>query len=62
MLLISVTAAMCLISLALILAGARYLERKAARWESWEQWMRPPDDDDGVSILEEEDPDGQNTR
>lgn len=33
---------------------------KTSRME--ERWLHPPDDDDGVSILEEDDPDGENTR
>ena len=46
---------LCLTALTLILAGAHRLERKAAAWEAWKTWMHPPDDDDGVSVLEERD-------
>ena len=33
---------------------------KMSRME--ERWLHPPDDDDGISILKEEDPDGDCTR
>lgn len=45
---------LCLAAL-LIFAGAAEIERKADRWERYEKWIHPPDDDDGVSILEEDD-------
>lgn len=40
---------------ALIIAGAVEIQRRAERWERYEKWMHPPDDDDGVSVLEEKD-------
>ena len=38
-----------------IYAGSVEIERRAERWERYEKWMHPPDDDDGVSILEGKD-------
>ena len=43
------------LSAALIFAGAVEINRRAERWERYEKWMHPPDDDDGVSILEVDD-------
>ena len=40
---------------ALIFAGAVEINRRAERWERYERWIHPPDDDDGVSILEVDD-------
>lgn len=42
------------LSAALIFAGAVEINRRAERWERYERWMHPPDDDDGVSLLEDE--------
>ena len=41
------------LSAALIFAGAVEINRRAERWERYEKWMRPPDDDDGVNLLED---------
>lgn len=41
----------------LVFAGAAEIERKADRWERYERWLHPPDDDDGVSLLEEDEND-----
>lgn len=41
------------LSAALIFAGAVEINRRAERWERYEKWIRPPDDDDGVSLLED---------
>lgn len=38
----------------LVYAGAAKLERRAERWERYERWLHPPDDDDGVSLLEDD--------
>ena len=38
--------------------GAAKLEREQIRRE----WLHPPEDDDGVSILKDDDPDGDCTR
>jgi hypothetical protein len=43
------------LSAALIYAGAVEINRRAERWERYEKWMHPPNDDDGVSILEGKD-------
>lgn len=43
------------LSAALIFAGAVEINRRAERWERYERWMHPPDDDDGVSVLEGKD-------
>ena len=43
------------LSAALIYAGAVEINRRAERWERYEKWMHPPNDDDGVSILEVDD-------
>ena len=37
----------------LIYVGASEIERRAERWERYEKWLHPPDDDDGVSLLED---------
>ena len=42
------------LSSALIYAGAVEINRRAERWERYEKWMHPPDDD-GVSVLEGKD-------
>ena len=43
------------LSAALIYAGAVEINRRAERWERYERWLHPPDDDDdGVSLLEDE--------
>lgn len=39
----------------LIYVGASEIERRAERWERYERWLHPPDDDDGVSLLEDND-------
>lgn len=46
--------------IALLVAGmfvcAALIERKRTRWE----WLHPPEDDDGCSVMsEEDDPDGK---
>ena len=47
-----------LFTLVLVL-GSMILERKVPYWG----WLHPPNDDDGCSLMDEEDdPDGQNTR
>ena len=61
MLLTAAVCALCLLTLVLILAGASKLEKKQDQ-EAWKTWMHPPDDDDGCSVLEEDDPDGKYTR
>ena len=43
------------LSSTLIYAGAVEINRRAERWERYEKWMHPPDDDDGVSVLEGKD-------
>lgn len=45
---VSLTLAACL-----IYAGAAEIEHRAENWERYERWMHPPDDDDGVSIMED---------
>ena len=40
---------------ALFFSGAVEINRRAERWERYEKWMHPPDDDDGVSVLEGKD-------
>jgi len=41
------------LSAALIYAGAVEINRRAERWERYEKWMHPPDDNgDGVTLLE----------
>ena len=47
---VALTLAACL-----IYAGAAEIERRAERWERYEKWLHPPDDDDGVSLLEDND-------
>jgi len=43
------------LSATLIYAGSVELNRRAERWERYERWLHPPDDDDdGVSLLEDE--------
>lgn len=43
----------------LLVFGAAKLERRQQAWE----WLHPPnEDEDGVFLMEEDDPDGQNTR
>jgi len=42
-------------SAVLIYAGAVEINRRAERWERYEKWMHPPNDDDGVSVLEGKD-------
>lgn len=41
------------LSAALIFAGAVEINRRAERWERYEKWIHPPDDDDGVNLLED---------
>ena len=41
-----------------LVLGSIKLERRQQAWE----WLHPPEDDDGVSILKNEDPDGDCTR
>lgn len=45
--LVALCAASCL-----IYVGASEIERRTERWERYERWLHPPDDDDGVSLLE----------
>lgn len=40
--------------------GAAKLERQQLRIRR--EWLHPPEDDDGVSILKDDDPDGDCTR
>lgn len=48
---LSLCAASCL-----IYVGASEIERRAERWERYEKWLHPPDDNgDGVSLLEDND-------
>lgn len=42
------------LSATLIYVGSVELNRRAERWERYERWLHPPDDDDGVSLLEDE--------
>ena len=43
-------------SAVLIYAGAVEINRRAERWERYEKWMHPPDDEgDGVTLLKEDD-------
>lgn len=45
---------LCL-SAILIFAGAAAIERRVERWERYERWMHPPDDNgDGVTLLEDD--------
>lgn len=40
----------------LIYVGASEIERRTERWERYERWLHPPDDnDDGVTLLEDND-------
>ena len=41
------------LSAALIFAGAVEINRRAERWERYEKWIHPPDDDDGVNLIED---------
>lgn len=44
------------LGLFLFFAGAAELERRAEKWDRYERWMHPPDDNgDGVTLLEEND-------
>lgn len=48
---IALTLAACL-----IYAGAAEIERLAEKWDRYERWMHPPDDNgDGVTLLEDND-------
>lgn len=41
------------LGLFLVFAGAAELERRAEKWDRYERWMHPPDDEgDGVTLLE----------
>ena len=43
------------LGLFLVFAGAAELERRAEKWDRYERWMHPPDDEgDGVTLLENE--------
>ena len=43
------------LSATLIYVGSVEINRRAERWERYERWIHPPDDDDdGVSLLEDE--------
>ncbi len=52
-----VLVAVCLAAV-LIFAGAVKLERRAERWEKYERFFHPPDDDDGISVMEDDNADG----
>ena len=48
---IALTLAACL-----IYAGGVEIERRAEKWDRYERWMHPPDDNgDGVTLLEDND-------
>ena len=48
---IALTLAACL-----IWAGGVEIERRAEKWDRYERWMHPPDDNgDGVTLLEDND-------
>ena len=50
--------AVALLTVGLVVWMVR-LERKSTHWA----WLHPPnEDDDGVFLMEEDDPDGQNSR
>lgn len=53
MVLLVVLGGLCIAAL-LIVFGAVAIERKAERWERYEQWLHPPDDDDGVSVVKQD--------
>lgn len=55
---VCVIAVLLCISAALIVAGAVKLERRTERWEKYERFFHPPDDDDGVSVMEDDNADG----
>ena len=47
---VALTLAACL-----IYAGGVEIERRAEKWDRYERWMHPPDDNgDGVTLLENE--------
>ena len=39
----------------LVAAGAAEINRRTETWDRYARWMHPPNDDDGVSIIEEDD-------
>ena len=48
---VALTLAACL-----IYAGGVEIERRAEKWDRYERWMHPPDDNgDGVTLLEDND-------
>ena len=48
---VALTLAACL-----IWAGGVEIERRAEKWDRYERWMHPPDDNgDGVTLLEDND-------
>ena len=48
---VALTMAACL-----IYAGGVEIERRAEKWDRYERWMHPPDDNgDGVTLLEDND-------
>ena len=48
---VALTLAACL-----IYAGGVEIERRAEKWDRYERWMHPPDDNgDGVTLLEDKD-------
>ena len=56
-------AAYCLLGLLAVMTlflvlGAAKLERM----QIYREWLHPPEDDDGISILKDDDPDGNCTR
>lgn len=49
---------LALVTVGLVVGAAR-LERRQQEWE----WLHPPNEDEGgVFLMEEDDPDGENTR
>ena len=42
------------ISALLIFSGSVAIERKAERWERYEQWFHPPNDDDGINVVKQD--------
>lgn len=51
-----VVGVLLILSAVLVFAGAAKLNRKAERWERYERFMHPPDDNgDGVTLIEEDD-------
>lgn len=51
---------MVLVAVGLVIFCLMFAASRMSRLE--ERWLHPPDDDDGVSILRDDDPDGDCTR